>query len=1413
MAPKFALRWTFAVAVAMVIAACGGSSETSESTGSTTAPRVKNAAGVPANTGLPRTSAQSSGVTTRVGDTVTVTSNGTWSNSPTSYSYQWQRGTHITDAYFADISGATNDSYPVTAADLGFRLRVKVTAANATGPSATAAASIYSNTTVRVLPELVAGTGGLSGSVNGPSLTARFVDMRDITADADGNLYVSDYGDYTIRKISVDGVVSVLAGSAGVSGTSDGAGGAARFSAPSAIEFNSFSNSLFVDDGGTIREVALDGTVTTVKVRLAVSSVSSSGTTRTVTIPVAPFAPSSVVVELDEPTYKPKFDGTYTVSASSATTFNYTVSGSSYTLANTATTGTVTGTLGASFKTYPNNMNVDPSTGDVWIARANEGQNYTMHHVYKISRISGSTFSITKAINSTGFMLVGLARIDSTRFALIDGAYFYGFLYNTATSSSSSSQTWATIGGIPYSPTYAPDGYLYGSRNGWIARNSVPGDAVTLSGVIAGGATDWNGGALQNSYPSSALYGEFLYVADKWAIYRVNIGTTSAKPGAPSIASTSVGDTQVTVTVGTPLGGGVPTRYDVTATPGGATCQINSPATSCAVTGLSNGTSYSFVATATNSAGTSNGSVAASNTPNVAPGVPGKPSAVAGDGQATVTVNPPLTGGGPATYTVTANPGGATCSITVPSLSCDVTGLSNATAYTFSSTATNSAGTSSASSPSDAVTPRNAPGVPGKPTAVAGDAQATVTIVPPLTGGAPDTYLVTASPGGATCTVTVPATSCDITGLTNAIAHTFWSTATNASGTSAASTSSDPITPTLAAPGVPGRPAALAGDGKATVTIVPPLTGGAPDTYLVTASPGGATCTVTAPASSCLITGLVNDTAYTFSSTATNAAGTSSGSVASVSVTPSLAAPGTPGQPTVLSGDGRVTVTVATPGSGGAPATYTVTASPGGATCTVTVPATSCDVTGLTNATAYTFTVTATNASGTSTASVASQSVQPVLAAPGTPSQPTVVVGDGRATVTVVPASGGAPDTYLVTASPGGATCTVTAPATSCVVTGLTNSTPYTFSVTATNAAGTSSASTASAAATPAPGVSSTVTTVSVGSVSINSGAAYATATRVKLTLVVPTNAAKMRVSNDGGFTGITAVDASTSVDHDLVASTSSVSRTVYVVFLDASGNALGQIYTDDIVLDTSKPSITADMIVAGPRATINPVFQDDSGIETWFVTSDTSTPGSPIEPSVLSRSVEARVGQTLYVRVVDKAGNSSEWLELKVGTGSVDGDKLTAVDDTATLQGTSGLIVMTDGSSMEFTKNGQLKIRLRTGYIGYASGSVTAKYSVAGRSATYKCAVSRFKVGKVDKRATKPVNGWFPRKFWSPNKPCDLPKELTDAMKSNSITFRGKLKFTRFWPTTGKKINPETNEVIKPIVRRLRINVGVVAL
>ncbi len=371
-----------------------------------------------------------------------------------------------------------------------------------------------------------------------------------------------------------------------------------------------------------------------------------------------------------------------------------------------------------------------------------------------------------------------------------------------------------------------------------------------------------------------------------------------------------------------------------------------------------------------------NGSMVTGVTPAGAsvPDTPGTPTVTVGDGQATITITPAGTGVSPSTYTVTASPGAATCMVTPPATSCSISGLTNGTAYTFTSTADNTFGSSSPSPASAPKTPNAVPDTPGPPTVTVGDGQTTITVTPAGTGGTPSTYTVTANPGGATCTVTPPATSCTISGLTNGTAYTFSSTATNDAGTSAASPSSTPKTPNMV-PDVPGAPTVIVDDGQATITVTSAGTGGTPSTYTVTANPGGATCTVTPPATSCTISGLTNGTAYTFSSIATNDAGSSSASPSSSPKTPN-AVPHSPGEPTVTVGDGQATITVTPAGAGGTPTTYTVTANPGGATCTVAAPATSCKITGLTNGTSYTFTVVATNDAGSSQTSTASKATK-----------------------------------------------------------------------------------------------------------------------------------------------------------------------------------------------------------------------------------------------------------------------------------------------------------------------------------------------------------------------------------------------------------------------------------------------------
>jgi subtilase family serine protease len=178
------------------------------------------------------------------------------------------------------------------------------------------------------------------------------------------------------------------------------------------------------------------------------------------------------------------------------------------------------------------------------------------------------------------------------------------------------------------------------------------------------------------------------------------------------------------------------------------------------------------------------------------PGAPTNVSAVAGNAQATVSFTAPASNGGSAisSYTVTSNPGGIKAA--GASSPIRVTGLTNGTSYTFTVTATNATGTGPASSPSNSVTPATVPGAPTNVSAVAGNAQATVSFTAPASNGgsAISSYTVTSNPGGIKAArASSPIT---VTGLKNGTSYTFTVSATNAIGTGPASAQSNSVTPT-----------------------------------------------------------------------------------------------------------------------------------------------------------------------------------------------------------------------------------------------------------------------------------------------------------------------------------------------------------------------------------------------------------------------------------------------------------------------------------------------------------------------------------------------------------------------------------------------------------------------------------------
>jgi hypothetical protein len=205
---------------------------------------------------------------------------GITNSSPPFPAVQWQKNAQpIPKATNSSFSSAPTTSGPGYATPSFYYVSYTVT--NAQLADAGNFSVVLSNSvgvvtsqvvTVTIIPAatFITMAGNKAGTNDGVGTNAAFSGPRHIAIDMAGNLYVTDFANYTIRKITPAGIVSTLAGTPGVAGTNDGYGSNALFTHPHGIAADTNGN-LFVTDlgfnwtvGGVIRKISPGGLVATI---------------------------------------------------------------------------------------------------------------------------------------------------------------------------------------------------------------------------------------------------------------------------------------------------------------------------------------------------------------------------------------------------------------------------------------------------------------------------------------------------------------------------------------------------------------------------------------------------------------------------------------------------------------------------------------------------------------------------------------------------------------------------------------------------------------------------------------------------------------------------------------------------------------------------------------------------------------------------------------------------------------------------------------------------------------------------------------------------------------------------------------------------------------------------------------------
>lgn len=141
---------------------------------------------------------------------------------------------------------------------------ITVTASNGISPAGVQTFTLKTQTLPMAVSTL-AGSAGQAGSTDATGAAARFNFPLGTATDSAGNAYLADESNHIIRKVTPAGVVTTLAGTAGQSGSADGTGAAARFHSPASVAVDANGNVYVVDTlNHTIRKITAAGEVTTI---------------------------------------------------------------------------------------------------------------------------------------------------------------------------------------------------------------------------------------------------------------------------------------------------------------------------------------------------------------------------------------------------------------------------------------------------------------------------------------------------------------------------------------------------------------------------------------------------------------------------------------------------------------------------------------------------------------------------------------------------------------------------------------------------------------------------------------------------------------------------------------------------------------------------------------------------------------------------------------------------------------------------------------------------------------------------------------------------------------------------------------------------------------------------------------------